>query len=47
LAPRPGLEPGTYGLTVPPKRNSTVLINVDKIYINQLLMRYLTRSGVD
>jgi hypothetical protein len=25
LAPRPGLEPGTYGLTVPHKNNSRVL----------------------
>jgi hypothetical protein len=29
LAPRPGLEPGTYGLTVPIRIYAIVLINVE------------------
>ncbi len=35
LAPQPGLEPGTYGLTVRAICYFAMLINVVIIYINQ------------
>ena len=35
LAPRPGLEPGTYGLTVPPSKCLHVLIAMRTLYVNQ------------
>ena len=40
LAPQPGLEPGTYGLTVRPNRYLPVLIAVAKIHINQQLRMF-------
>jgi hypothetical protein len=37
LAPRPGLEPGTYGLTVRTHKCVVLLIGVDRINENQRL----------
>ena len=41
MAPRPGLEPGTYGLTVRTKKYLQALNCVATLYINQQLKQYL------
>ena len=47
LAPRPGLEPGTYGLTVRANKYSLPLIDVATIDINQQLTPHFKGLSVD
>ena len=47
LAPRPGLEPGTYGLTVPKNKYLHIFFSVDRVYINQQLNANIQIASVD
>jgi hypothetical protein len=43
MAPRPGLEPGTYGLTVPPSNQLAARMLID-FQVNQVLLNLLLKQ---